>query len=864
MYKELRSEGTLSYKVVEQRFEDHQHKWPEAVFNEDAYFKYLTPYTDSDSPTDQYLPMLQGSKEEQRKWWLYNRFRYLDSKYNAGDALNDLIQLRGYAKADITVTPYADIYPAVKYGSNFVTARGKRNVPTTLKCGLSNVNDTEIYIYSASQLSDVGDLSPLLVGFADFSDATRLSKLKIGDGSADYNNGNLKTLTVGNNTMLRYLDVRNCTALTTTVDLSGCTSLEEVYFDGSSITGLTLPNGGVLRVLHLPATVTNLTIRNQPNITDLTVADYGNISTLRLENVSKSIDVIDILNKIPAGARVRLTDVSMEVNTADEITSFMNTLDTMRGIDEGGNNTDTAQISGIITAHCTLFGSQIDAFNERYPYITIKPDHIAYYLYYYNMEGTNVLYSEEVLQGEDGKWIGTPERTATAQNTFTFKGWALEPYGEVSSTAQQNITANRNIYAAYDITGLTFIVYFYNGSTLLKQVSNVPYGATVTYTGETPVSDKGTAEDYPFLGWSPTAESITKNTFCYAQFGTPLHVEEITDDWDVIIDNIANGSYKTKYKIGMYKAMDLGSEGTIYMQINAKDADTLATSSGKAATSWVAMTLPATTHVMGEYITSSNTANNFNISPTDSTLWETDTAYNISNGACNTIWKLTVTQAGTLEVNYKVSSEEGFDRFSLTVNGEAIADNISGEHDWAMKSYNVTAEDVVTVQAWYVKDSSSNVGDDMAYVRFTGTAVYTTEVTTEEPSSTPVQTSYGTSDLKTYINKTLKPLIPDVIRNAIVPVKKSQPAYTEKGMYTETTNEDVWIPSYEEIFGGIYHVVYDDQTQIVKKDSTGTTATVYWTRSAYASSLYYFISSSGYPGGTVANSSNGIPLGFCL
>ena len=25
--------------------------------------------------------MLQGSKAEQRKWWLYNRFRYIDSKY---------------------------------------------------------------------------------------------------------------------------------------------------------------------------------------------------------------------------------------------------------------------------------------------------------------------------------------------------------------------------------------------------------------------------------------------------------------------------------------------------------------------------------------------------------------------------------------------------------------------------------------------------------------------------------------------------------------------------------------------------------------------------------------------------------------
>lgn len=862
-YKKLRSKGILSYENTEKRFEDHQAVWPEAVFNEDAYFKYLAPYTDSDSPTDQYLPMLQGSKEEQRKWWLYNRFKYLDSKYNAGDALQDVIQLRGYAKADITVTPYADIYASVKYGSNYVTARAKRDVPVTLRCGLSNVNDTEIYVGSAPQLSDVGDLSPLLVGFADFSKATRLSKLKIGDSSSSYNNGNLKTLTVGNNTMLRYLDVRNCSALNTTVDLSGCTSLEEVYFDGTSITGLTLPNGGVLRILHLPSTITNLTILNQPNITDLTIAGYSNITTLRLENVSETVNVLDILKKIPTGARVRLTDISMEVSSADDITTFMNTLDQMRGIDEAGNNMDHAQISGIITAHCTLFGEQIEAFNARYPYITIKPDQIAYHLYYYDMEGNNVLYSEDVLQGKDGTYSEKPSRGSTAQNTFTFKGWGLEPYGEVSSTATQNITSNRNVYAVYTITGLTFSVYFYNDSTLLKQINNVPYGASVRYTGTTPVSSRGSVEDYPFIGWNPSVDSITKNTLTYAQFGTPLHVEEITDSWQDILDNVANGTYKTRYKIGNYKAMDLGSEGSVIMQISAKDAEPLATGTGKAALSWVAKTLPATGHVMGDYIRSSNTAKNFNIAPTDKTLWETDTAYNIANGACNSIWKLTVTHAGTIEIQYKVSSEPNFDTFSLMVNDQYVANGISGEQDWATYTQNATVGDVVTVQAWYIKDSSSNAGSDMAYLRFGGSASFTTELTSEEPSSTPVATDWGSSDARAYLQKKVKMLIPEAIRASIVAVKKTQSAYTEKGMYTQETNDDIWIPSYEEMFGGIYHVVYDDADNLVKTSAVDNTAQIYWTRSAYASSMYYFISTSGSPGGTTANSSNALPIGFC-
>ena len=133
------------YEKVERMFEEHQGKWPEAVFNEDAWFKYLAPLVEKGNAS--YLSMLQGSKAEQRKWWLYNRFRYIDSKYNAGDSLSDVITLRGYAKDNITVQPYADVYVSVKYGSYLVQERSARNTRTTLTCPLDSVNDTEIYIY---------------------------------------------------------------------------------------------------------------------------------------------------------------------------------------------------------------------------------------------------------------------------------------------------------------------------------------------------------------------------------------------------------------------------------------------------------------------------------------------------------------------------------------------------------------------------------------------------------------------------------------------------------------------------------------------------------------------------------------------
>ena len=518
MYQTLRSTGALSYDKVERMFEEHQEKWPEAIFNEDAWFKYLAPLVEKGNAS--YLSMLQGSKAEQRKWWLYNRFRYIDSKYNAGDALTDVITVRGYAKADITVTPYADVYASIKYGSYLVQTRAARNHAYKLICPLDNVNDTEIYIYSASQLASVGDLSGLLVGYADFSRATKLQSLKLGDASGSYRNGNLTELYLGNNELLRSIDVRNCPALTQAVDISGCINIEQVYFDGTSITGLSLPNGGILKTLHLPAALTNLTIRNQTLITDFQIPTYENITTLRLENVSQVIDPLAILRQIQAGSRVRIIGFSIEAENTDEIRELMGLLDTMRGLDENGGNVEVAQVSGTVHTEFVT-GAELASFHERYPDIKVTYDHVTSNLYYYDFEGEELLYTETISDGGDGgTYTGRPAKAATAANTYEFIGWSKKPNStSVDADALLNVTADRKVYAAYKIIGQTYRVRFYTRTTLLLTVSNVPYGGRATYTGDTPAkTGVDNPEDYQFVSWSPLPSGITGNTDCYAQF----------------------------------------------------------------------------------------------------------------------------------------------------------------------------------------------------------------------------------------------------------------------------------------------------------------------------------------------------------
>lgn len=512
MYRTLRSTGALSYAKVEKMFEDHQGKWPEAIFNEDSWFKYIDPLVNDGSGA--YLSMMQGSKAEQRKWWLYNRFRYIDSKYNAGDALNDLIQIRGYAKSNITVTPYADIYPTVKYGSYLVSERGKRGTATTLICPLDNVNDTEIYIYSASQLASVGDLSGFKVGFADFSMGTKLQNIKIGDSSGSYNNPNLNALTLGNNVLLKTLDVRNCSALGTgdqkAVDISGCTNIEEVYFDGTAVQGVTLPVGGVLRTLHLPSTITNLTIRNQQAITDLTVAGYSNISTLRLENVP-TVDTKAILNTIPASTRVRLIGFYWTATNASEIEALLDKLDTMRGLDESGNNVETAQVSGEIHT-ASLTGAQIASYNERYPYLTVSADHVTSYLTFKSYDGSSTISTVTCLDGvPQSSAPSVPSRANSSDGHYSYTGigWNTEMDSQTADpNATTNVIADRTVYAAYTWTVRTYTVTWKNAdSSTLETDNNVPWGTTPTYNGATP-----TYQGVTSTGWTPTVGPIVGNT----------------------------------------------------------------------------------------------------------------------------------------------------------------------------------------------------------------------------------------------------------------------------------------------------------------------------------------------------------------
>jgi len=527
MYTDLRAK-VWSFDSIESYFEKHQSYWSESIFNEDSYAKYIEPLVVNNDAS--YLGMAQGSKAEQRRWWMYNRFKYLDSKYRTGDAAGENIMLRVYAaytayKAlptlDAYFEKYDDRYGVDLYYFIYVAEGGKQvlkaanlltdeekativpgttiaykhntldiipfiNCHTTVifdqaatyktidaeKNAVARIvppdtwnpggSDAVMTIYSADILKDAGDLSAFKPGYANFSAATKLQRLKLGSTDAGFENSKLTGIMVGNNHLLTEIDARNCTNLgkgsgsevTPTIDLSQCISIEKALFDNTQILGCQFPIGGYLKEVSLPSSITMLEIRNHPSLQTLRLAGTDNIESLWLENIPASTinpytiikDIADSIRESeestqPRSCGVRLIDIDTTFDSWEKIISFYDNLDLMYGKDMHGDRTDKAQVTGVIHVDYIAYADYVTQ-SARYPEITIDATTIVCTVNFWNED---ILHeSQSIPMGRAANTPADPEKQSTQQYYWTFSGWDSE-FGKIMEDMDIHATYERHI-----------------------------------------------------------------------------------------------------------------------------------------------------------------------------------------------------------------------------------------------------------------------------------------------------------------------------------------------------------------------------------------------------------------------------------
>lgn len=561
MYQTLEGEGCFSDTSLINEFDNWQAQFPEELWRLDIERKYYRTYQGGGlngglepEPTPRFLEsMMNGRKKYQRRQFERDQAAYMGTKYLSTTIKADQIMFRCNTPSGVVVAPnytlnivpYSDMYLSVLFGNSpsAQQIRAKAGQSYEIECPLTKMDDTAVLIYCASRIQALNDISACYIHDNDFSKASKLQKLIIGNSTSGYSNAFLTNLNLGNNALLEELDIRNCPNLTGSINLSSCGNLEKFYAEGTAITGTLFASNGKIALAHLPATINSLTLKNLKYLTDLQ-ASYDNLESLTVEDsvvdeyaiVTDAIDTLQIL---------RLVGINWTVTNTDLLNKII--------------KMNSSMLAGSVHIAGQARQRELDSYANAWSDLTVTYDGIItqYKLTFMNSDGTPIkdkkgnAYVQYVDQG--GKAIDpvasgeidTPTVPSTAQYNYTFSGW---------EGIDENVLNDRTVTAKYTTSIRTYKVRWLKQSgVVLKTLNDVEYGSCVEYDGDYPtMTDNEDSYIYNiFTGWDKSTGFITGDTDVYAKWSTqnglPASGTDLKDMTPVQIYAIATAGKANDY-----------------------------------------------------------------------------------------------------------------------------------------------------------------------------------------------------------------------------------------------------------------------------------------------------------------------------
>jgi hypothetical protein len=514
MFKNREEKNAWSSTSLIDQWDNSQAQFPEELWRLDYERKYYRTYLglSIDNSISQgvdktfLIGKFFGRKKYARRAFEINQEIYFATKYFGNKALEDVFWIRGNVPIggnikpnySLTLVPYSDMYVCVRYSSTGTPIHKKVKAGETCRFNSDAERMDFIYVYAASYIQEVGDLSRCYVGDNNFSSAIRLQKLVIGSTDDGYENTFMKEVLVDNNPLLEHLDLRNISGINTVINVSSCSNLKELYAEGTNATGVIFANGGLLQTAHLPS-LTSLSMKNLNYIEDFVVDGYDDLQTLIVENVP-NINTYNIVTNAPSLKLLRLINLNWDFVPRIENGSIFDRLLTIGGIDSSGYESDLSVLTGI--ASVAVIGQyDLYKYQEAWSDLTIEATTIKpqFKVTFVNDDGTvlDIQYIEQFESAvdpmtRDEEPISTPTKTSTIQYEYTFAGW---------DSSLENIVADRIITATYTESLREYTVKYVSKGVVVKTASGL-YGDNIVYDGDIPVY---TAEEpyafYLFNRW---------------------------------------------------------------------------------------------------------------------------------------------------------------------------------------------------------------------------------------------------------------------------------------------------------------------------------------------------------------------------
>lgn len=294
----------LKYADVIDMFDNKQAgAWSQRVYNYDATYKYLNPYTRNGVNN---LFMLQGSRSTHRKFWLQKRFNLFDSIFVSGAFKSSVFEIKFIndtpANQSFTITAANKLYYG--YGINeIVTESGIKllngeshtfSTPRVLNLG------DPVRIYGVTEL-DAIDVSACAnrinqLSVTSNTNCTKFTKLICGSTSS--NNEVVSEISgIKKLVNLKTLDLTNYRGFTS-LDLTGLFNIETLKINGTNISNVEFDEGSQISTIEFSQKFNALNFHNLPNLTvaGLQYLNYENIASINITDCPNLTATKDIVN----------------------------------------------------------------------------------------------------------------------------------------------------------------------------------------------------------------------------------------------------------------------------------------------------------------------------------------------------------------------------------------------------------------------------------------------------------------------------------------------------------------------------------------------------------------------------------------
>lgn len=316
----------LTYSNVIKIFnEELMSKWSEVIYNKNQEFKYFEPYYEQGVDN---LFMLQGNREQHRKWWIANRFNLLDAKNVVGPYTSKVIEFKvaGDQKA-FTITAGKDFYYGYGINNDIIESRVQLKdgeikefkVPRVLAIG------DPVRIYGATSIKGL-DLSQFKTSLAqinlanayDIEIGTSLEYLNLG-GDTTLQNISLTQLSgINNLSKLRTLNIQGFQNIKN-LDLINNKQLRSLKAFYSGLVSVQFPIGSEINLLELPDTLRSFKLEDCSTITKENIK-FQNNSFYKL----KSLELLNCSNLNKDYNLIKDWYVNKEYNDEDSVLTITN------------------------------------------------------------------------------------------------------------------------------------------------------------------------------------------------------------------------------------------------------------------------------------------------------------------------------------------------------------------------------------------------------------------------------------------------------------------------------------------------------------------------------------------------------------